>query len=307
MSEVSIRRLLPADAAALQALRLAALRECPSAFSSSYEEECSLPLTIVGANLSPESGRHTFGAFAGSALVGIVGVGRESAHKLRHKGFIRGMYVAATHRGSGLGRALMNHALAFARTMEGLRRVTLAVTAGNTEAMALYLSLGFKPYGHEPAALLIDGVLHDEIQMMVDLDRSEAAHAAPRTPIVLAAGQGRTYPMGRLSAVFKADEAETQSQYSVSEWWMEPHTEGPGPHMHPEDDLFYVIDGVMSIRAGDNWFECEKGAFALVPGGVTHDFENRSDARAGFLNFSSPGPFEPAMPDIAEWFIQNRT
>src|SRR5262245_42196723 len=73
--------------------------------------------------------------------------------------------------------------------------------------------------------------------------------ATPRKPIVLGPGQGRAYPMGRISAVFKADEDETQSLYSVSEWWLEPRTRGPGAHSHVEDDLFYVIEGVMSIRA----------------------------------------------------------
>lgn len=112
--------------------------------------------------------------------------------------------------------------------------------------------------------------------------------------------------MGRVRAVFKADEAETDSRYSVSEWWLEPRTQGPGAHSHAEDDLFYVIEGVMSIRVGDEWLECPRGSFVLVPGGVTHDFENRGSVRAGFLNFSSPGPFEPHMPGIAEWFRANR-
>jgi mannose-6-phosphate isomerase-like protein (cupin superfamily) len=129
--------------------------------------------------------------------------------------------------------------------------------------------------------------------------------AATRKPIVLAPGEGRAYPMGRISAVFKADEAETDSRYSVSEWWLEPRTQGPGAHSHAEDDLFYVIEGVMSLRVGDEWFPCPRGSFVLVPGGVTHDFENRGDVRAGILNFSSPGPFEPDMAGIAEWFIQN--
>ena len=69
--------------------------------------------------------------------------------------------------------------------------------------------------------------------------------ATSRKPVVLAPGQGRAYPMGRISAVFKADEAETQSRYSVSEWFLEPRTQGPGAHSHDEDDLFYVIEGVM--------------------------------------------------------------
>jgi len=123
-----------------------------------------------------------------------------------------------------------------------------------------------------------------------------------RKPVVLAPGEGREYPMGRLSAVFKADEGETESRYSVSEWWLEPGTPGPGPHSHDEDDLFYVIEGVMSIRVGEEWFDCPKGSFVLVPGGVTHDFENRGGVRAGFVNFSAPGPFELAMEGIAEWF-----
>ena len=78
---------------------------------------------------------------------------------------------------------------------------------------------------------------------------------APRSAIVLAPGQGRAYPMGRICAVFKADEGETQSRYSVSEWWLEPRTQGPGAHSNAEDDLFYVIEGVMSLRVGEEWFE----------------------------------------------------
>ena len=132
-----------------------------------------------------------------------------------------------------------------------------------------------------------------------------ATRLAPRKPVILRPGEGRAYPMGRISAVFKADEGETDSRYSVSEWFLEPHTQGPGAHSHPEDDLFYVIEGVMSLRVGEEWFDCPRGAFVLVPGGVTHDFENRGDVRAGVLNFSAPGPFEPAMPEIAEWFRQN--
>jgi len=132
-----------------------------------------------------------------------------------------------------------------------------------------------------------------------------SSEAQVRKPIILAPGQGRPYPMGRISAVFKADEAETDSRYSVSEWWLEPHTKGPGPHSHEEDDLFYVIEGIMSLLVDDHWIEATRGSFVLVPGGVVHDFENRGDARAGVLNFSVPGPFEPAMPDIVDWFTKN--
>jgi mannose-6-phosphate isomerase-like protein (cupin superfamily) len=130
--------------------------------------------------------------------------------------------------------------------------------------------------------------------------------AEPTTPVrrdglILAAGEGRPYPMGRLAAVFKADGAETDGLYSISEWWLEPHTPGRGAHSHPEDDVFYVIEGTVSFLVGDSWVDASKGAFVLAPGGVTHDFENRRAWHAGFLNISAPGNFEPRMPEISEW------
>ena len=125
-----------------------------------------------------------------------------------------------------------------------------------------------------------------------------------RAPLVLAPGEGRTFPMGRLSAVFKADGAETAGRYSISEWWLDPHTRGPGAHRHPEDDVFFVLDGTLSLLVGDDWVDAPTGSFVLVPGGVTHTFENRGDTRAGALNISVPGDFEERMPAIADWFLQ---
>ena len=111
--------------------------------------------------------------------------------------------------------------------------------------------------------------------------------------------------MGRIAAVFKADGAETGAAYSISEWWLEPHTAGPGAHSHPEDDVFYVIAGTMSVLVDDSWTDAAAGSFVLIPGGVTHDFENRSDGRAGVLSVSAPGEFETSMPAIAEWFAEH--
>ncbi|WP_240935982.1 cupin domain-containing protein [Billgrantia bachuensis] len=105
--------------------------------------------------------------------------------------------------------------------------------------------------------------------------------------------------------MFKADGTESANAYSISEWWLEPNTKGPGAHCHPEDDVFYVLEGTMSFLLDDQWVEAPRGSFILAPGGVTHDFENRSSLRAGVLNFSSPGDFEKHMPDIAEWFAQH--
>jgi mannose-6-phosphate isomerase-like protein (cupin superfamily) len=126
--------------------------------------------------------------------------------------------------------------------------------------------------------------------------------ASKRAPIHLPPNRGRSYPMGPVRAVFKADTAETRGRYSISEWWLQPYTKGPGPHSHGEDDVFYVLEGTMSIFIGDRWVNAKKGSFVLAPGGVTHDFENRTAKRAGMLNVSAPGDFEPHMTGIASWF-----
>ena len=138
-----------------------------------------------------------------------------------------------------------------------------------------------------------------------EIPKGNQDSSTKRASVFLSPGGGRSYPMGRISAFFKADGDESQSRYSISEWWLEPHTQGPGAHSHEEDDIFYVIEGTMSILMDDRWIDAPKGAFVLVPGGVTHDFENRSSAPAGVLNFSIPGDFEENMPAIAEWFADN--
>ena len=133
---------------------------------------------------------------------------------------------------------------------------------------------------------------------------TDSGSSAGRHPVVLGPGEGRAYPMGRLSAVFKADGEETRQGYSISEWWLDAHTKGPGPHSHPEDDVFYVLAGTMNVMVGTEWIEASTGSFVLVPGNVTHDFENRGSERAGMLNVSAPGNFEQNMPGIAQWFVE---
>ena len=121
-----------------------------------------------------------------------------------------------------------------------------------------------------------------------------------RKPIVIHPEQGRAYEMGRMRAVFKADLEESARRYSVSEWWLEPATRGPGVHQHEEDHVFYVLAGTLSVWVNDGWWELAKGAYVVIPGETPHNFENRGAERAGFIAFTAPGGFEERMPDIRD-------
>lgn len=133
-------------------------------------------------------------------------------------------------------------------------------------------------------------------------------HTPATTPLCVGPGEGRSYRLGGMESVFLADGAETDDRYSISEWWLEPHTSGPGAHEHDaNDDVFYVLEGTMTFLVGAEWIDAPKGTFVRVPVGVQHDFENRTDERAGMLNLYFPGGFEAGMPAIVEWFAQHHT
>lgn len=128
----------------------------------------------------------------------------------------------------------------------------------------------------------------------------------PKGAIVLGPGEGRKYPCGKMTAIFKADEEETQEKYSISEWWLEPNTEGPGAHEHEEnDEIFYVLEGVTTFLVGDKWIDAEKGTMLRIPARTIHDFVNKTQQRTGVLNFFIPGGFERNMPSIVKWFQEN--
>jgi len=126
-----------------------------------------------------------------------------------------------------------------------------------------------------------------------------------RKALILAPGEGRLYSMGRMRAIFVADTAETDSRYSVSEWWLDPNTKGPGSHSHPEDHVFYVLEGTVSIAIDGEWSPAVRGSYALIPGGTPHYFENHGSVRCGFISLNVPGGFELKLPGIVEWFAAN--
>jgi len=75
-------------------------------------------------------------------MVGLVGIVGGQSDFDRHQG-TPGISVARGWRGQGLGRALMEGAIAEARSGPGFCRIELICVTWNTNAIALYESLGF--------------------------------------------------------------------------------------------------------------------------------------------------------------------
>jgi GNAT superfamily N-acetyltransferase len=163
-----IRPLTQSDLPAYRPVRLAALRDHPEAFGSSYEEEQGDALETMGRLIAAPPGI-TLGGFAADQLAGITSLTVSPRIKLRHKGHITAVYVAPELRGTGLARGLLDGIIMHARAV-GLLALTLCVTVGNEPARKLYLGAGFRPYGVESRSLRIGADWRDEELMALTLD-----------------------------------------------------------------------------------------------------------------------------------------
>lgn len=165
---MQIRSLQLADAPAYRAFRLRGLREHPDAFTSGFEEENLRPLADTERRLAASTTEKLWGAFAGGAMAGMVGLSCETRAKNRHKAALVGLYVADDFTGRGLGRALVQTVLQEAGAC-GIELVILTVTDGNRAACRLYEKAGFTAFGMEPDAIRVDGVSLGKQHMFLQL------------------------------------------------------------------------------------------------------------------------------------------
>ncbi len=87
------------------------------------------------------------------AWLGVATVERESGReKRRHIAWVLRMYVLAEASGAGIGRTLLERAIARARELPGVQKCNLTVAAHNERAVRLYAGLGFREFSREPDA-----------------------------------------------------------------------------------------------------------------------------------------------------------
>jgi len=109
------------------------------------------------------SGMTQFVAVDDGRVVGWCDINPKTHETLRHSGVL-GMGVAASHRGLGVGSALLGATLA-ASAAKGLRRVELVVRADNAAAIRLYQRHGFELEGRLRAYMIVDGTAYDALAM----------------------------------------------------------------------------------------------------------------------------------------------
>jgi mannose-6-phosphate isomerase-like protein (cupin superfamily) len=114
-------------------------------------------------------------------------------------------------------------------------------------------------------------------------------------------GDGERHAAGSTEIVIKATGEDTAGSFFLAENVIPPGFAGPPPHYHQTlHDMFYVLDGTLTVRVGDETLAAGPGTFVCVPPGMVHTFSNPGEAPVRFLNFNTPSGWEHYMRDLAE-------
>lgn len=111
----------------------------------------------------------------------------------------------------------------------------------------------------------------------------------------------RTLRIAEASITFLINGSDTQGAWSLLEYEAPARFAGPAPHWHRRaTELFYVLEGALTLRLGGETHTLHPGDFALVPPGTQHSFHNAADAPTRFLVHLSPGGMEAYFMELAE-------
>jgi len=101
--------------------------------------------------------------------IGMAHLVRGKFEKNEHVGFL-GISIVNEFRGTGIGTAMMNYIIEWARRQKGLEKISLTVFSTNEAAINLYRTFGFQIEGMSKRQHKIEGKHIDEITMGKFLD-----------------------------------------------------------------------------------------------------------------------------------------
>jgi mannose-6-phosphate isomerase-like protein (cupin superfamily) len=119
------------------------------------------------------------------------------------------------------------------------------------------------------------------------------------TAVLLEAGEGRTVSLRGTEVAFKVESGDAVGA-SCTEWRAAPGFD-TGLHVHERlEETWYMLDGQLEFRLGDETIHATAGATVFVPAQVPHAFANRGETPARFLLLMSPPTHDRYFDELAE-------
>jgi RimJ/RimL family protein N-acetyltransferase len=109
-------------------------------------------------------------AVVDNAIVGCITFSGGKYKRSRHTGLF-GLSVLKSHWHLGIGSALLDSLIDWAKSGDVIHKIDLFVRTDNTRAIALYERKGFVREGTKRLDLIVDGVPHDSYLMGLIIDR----------------------------------------------------------------------------------------------------------------------------------------
>ena len=112
-------------------------------------------------------------------------------------------------------------------------------------------------------------------------------------------GEGRSVSLRGTEVRFTVESSDAAGA-SFTEWEAAPGFD-TGLHVHERlEETWYVLEGELEFRLGEETFVATAGATVFVPPLVAHAFANRADERAKFLLVMSPPGHDRYFDELAK-------
>jgi quercetin dioxygenase-like cupin family protein len=120
-------------------------------------------------------------------------------------------------------------------------------------------------------------------------------------PIVHRPGEGEPLKLGPSGTVIKVAAEQTGGAFYLGETMIPPGFAGPPKHIHEHMfDMFWVLEGTLTLHLEEESLAAEAGTFACVPPQNPHTFSNDTEAEVRFINIFTPAGFEQYLRDMSQ-------
>ena len=87
--------------------------------------------------------------------------------------------------------------------------------------------------------------------------------------------------------------------FAVNVVQSQPGSSGPPTHIHPFDQIYFVMEGTMTVQLGLNTYKAGPNTFVIIPAGMVHWNWNEDKVAERHLTFIVPEPQENTAWDVS--------